>query len=128
MNPVGWPLRRTTPIPIMKKAAACNGAVILNVTINCNHGSRKKAIKQNELIVANIQQTTVDPTSAPLAIMLPPYRAQRAFIIRLRLPCTTFIHRVSIDGTFIGSWELKRIAKVLSKVIKFRAGDKEVEK
>ena len=87
----------------------------------------KKAIKQNELIVANIQQTTVDRSKRTIGDYVTAVQSAESVHYPARAALYDLYTRVSIDGTFIGSWELKRITKVLSKVIKFRAGDKEVE-
>ena len=83
--------------------------------------------KKSELIIANIIQTSADRRKGTIGDYKNAVQSAESVYYPNRAALYDLYTKVAIDGTYTGTWELKRVAQVLSKVIKFKASDKEVE-
>lgn len=86
-----------------------------------------QAPAKQELIIANIIQTSVDRSKSTIGDYKRSVESAESVHYPMRASLYDLYTKCSIDGTYIGAWELKRIAKVLSKELKFKVNDKEVE-
>lgn len=78
------------------------------------------------LIIANIVQTSADRSKGTIGDYKNAVQSAEMVYAPNRSELYDLYTKVSIDATLTGAWELKRVAQVLSKSLKFKTNDKEV--
>lgn len=83
-----------------------------------------KAEENKSIVVAQIMQTSVDRSPKDIASYKDAVQAAESVYSPNRAALYDIYSKIIIDGTLTGAWELKRIAKVRNKILKFKKNGK----
>lgn len=83
-----------------------------------------KADEKKSITIANIVQTSVDRSPKDIASYKAAVGSAESVYYPVRAALYDLYKKIEIDGSLTGAWEIKRIAKVRNKILKFKKNGK----